>query len=1818
MDLESFIKEKIEEIRPRLLDLTKRNPLISARLNGSNTNSVRFVDELPDELLFSLTYNQTMQIVPLPSLDEDPADENTEEFKNAFSNALLTDERYLEGVRKLEGDDTSTQLNDAEEVERALKDRLREKLEMPPRATKTTDVVQHAKNNGITPGYDLPSADDQHEDGRHTDALIQTLMLPIALERRLNGILTKRNSFIQETGLNVVRVAFGLLEWAGQKDNDSVLSPLVILNCSLERKPTKDGYEFYISAMDDNAESNLVLAEKLNREFGISLPVFEGGSVEDFIREVENLKPGKMKTWRTRRQALFGIFPSSKLAMYHELDTFSDNFKINELIEKLLGGPGSAGADGLYAETYEIDEPANENKVPYLVSEADSSQFSTLIDLANGKSLAVEGPPGTGKSQTIVNAIASALADGKKVLFVAEKLAALNVVKSRLENVKLGEFILPLQAGTSSRQQIVQSLRERLKLGYVIPPKNFSETKESFEAARARLSNYSKLHSQLFAETGFSIGEVLERSTANEGVFNKLPPELRSLRIHQGMLNQKKLNYFESIEYQLVNHLEDARGAAKNWKGVRLSSNDRFSIEEALNKTLDLQKSFDNLARAEVKLITILSLDTVSSREANELLEAISAFDALKSHDKTQLISDLLTSGSIQEVAKYVGKISSQKTELETVQSQLASPITGESIQQLKDLLLHSKKLKLQDYSEDHIKETMAASQRRIYGFIAGKKSLDDLVKLYPDAVEWNAETARVASSLANEAGVGVLALRNTDLLTTNTIPLLQKHTDEGSRLKKEQDNYNQEWRLDQEFRSKNAAEAAQRIRDAGVFKLFSKEFKEAKALFRSLWRGSKFNVNEAALKLEELAEFLRKKEAYENNIQVKNLFGIHFDGLQTPFEDFRKLADFLNSVDTNLPGLAHASLRRLVKSEEKDVLDLLPSITKAGAMTIDELRKFIDEKEAQFEEEKQNFQITLGKAHILEDANLIDPDGLQNLIARVEACQLETNQIVAPSGIPSSWADVSSTDCSVARTNEMMDVAQWCLRDCIARVRRGLSKALNANSLQELEQNCRTYIEFDETLKNAVLQFKQLTQLKVEEIYGARSTIENVTYWQEASGDESGLRYWQEIAEMENLFVLEGLSPVFEYHIKSEVQDGRNAVVSAIFYNQLARFLISQHDSELKKFNKPSLEATRNTFKSSDKNLMELNKQKLRSYLAKQADAPIGNAIGPKRDWTELSLIYNETEKKKRFISTRDLVARAGKALQELKPCWMMSPLAVSQYIKAGQLDFDLVIIDEASQMTPENALGALMRGKQAMIVGDTNQLPPTNFFNSAFTQDDDDNEAATTEESILEIANGTFRPKRLLEWHYRSKDSRLISFCNKHIYGNNLIVFPSASEGISDTGVFYKKADGLYKGGTNPIEAKVVIDAVIQHMQDDPNRSLGVVALNKKQAELLQREFDLALISHDGPRDFVEKWETDETGGLESFFIKNLENVQGDERDVIFISTVYGPETEGARTLQRFGPIAGVQGKRRLNVLFSRAKEKIVTFSSMTSADITSTETQNPGSFMLKSWLEYVVTGADLGTSTTDKEPDSEFEVFVIDQLKSMGCEPVPQVGAAGFFIDIGVRHPDWPHGFIMAVECDGAAYHSSKSARDRDRYRQDILEGLGWSFYRIWSTDWFSDPRGEANKLRVAIENRLAQLKNLQAEKERISINPENHFVDEISLDLPLSETSENIDSIETNIMVDEESVDTAFLEAANTIRVQIGDLVTLRYQDLIGDRFQFTISEKKSDPANGIIGNGSPIAQAILDAEEGEIVDILRGSKFVQAEIESISREASKTC
>ncbi len=423
-----------------------------------------------------------------------------------------------------------------------------------------------------------------------------------------------------------------------------------------------------------------------------------------------------------------------------------------------------------------------------------------------------------------------------------------------------------------------------------------------------------------------------------------------------------------------------------------------------------------------------------------------------------------------------------------------------------------------------------------------------------------------------------------------------------------------------------------------------------------------------------------------------------------------------------------------------------------------------------------------------------------------------------------------------------------------------------------------------------------------------------------------------------------------------------------------------------------------------------------------------------------------------------------------------MMSPLSVAQYLPPGLLHFDLVVMDEASQLKPEDALGAIARSGQLVVVGDPKQLPPSTFFERRLEGDEDEDTEDETlsveeHESILDVASALYQPIRQLRWHYRSRHGSLIAFSNREFYRSRLVLFPSPFRDRPDLGVKFRHVeDGRYDERRNRPEADRVVNAILNHIRTHPHQSLGVVALNFEQRELID-ELLTERARHD---EVCQHWLEQQPQTAEPFFVKNLENVQGDERDVIFISVTYGRDAKG-NLFQRFGPINQAQGPRRLNVLFTRAKQRIFVFSSIDPDELRVDIASQQGIKTLKAYLAYAKTG-QLETTRYGGEPANDFEIAAGNALKERGFDIEPQFGVAGFFINIAIRHPKKLGAFVLGVECDGATYHSARSVRDRDRLRQSILENLGWSVHRIWSTDWFRDSKRETQKIVDRVEKIL----------------------------------------------------------------------------------------------------------------------------------------------
>jgi very-short-patch-repair endonuclease len=497
--------------------------------------------------------------------------------------------------------------------------------------------------------------------------------------------------------------------------------------------------------------------------------------------------------------------------------------------------------------------------------------------------------------------------------------------------------------------------------------------------------------------------------------------------------------------------------------------------------------------------------------------------------------------------------------------------------------------------------------------------------------------------------------------------------------------------------------------------------------------------------------------------------------------------------------------------------------------------------------------------------------------------------------------------------------------------------------------------------------------------------------------------------------------------------------------------------DPRVAAFDGRAHEQVASEFRQADRRHISDTARRVRRLAAERA-----RAVGDEHP-DQAALVRKEAAKRTRHIPLRQLFAEAPEALTAIKPCWVMSPLVVSHVLPNDRPYFDVVIFDEASQVRPAEAIPAIARGRRLVVAGDEHQLPPTDFFTGPLLASDDDAEddalAATSTdfESILD-ALLFLVGWEMLAWHYRSADERLIAFSNAHLYGGAMLTFPgiAGAETLEHVLVPWRPGQpGIDDSAT--AEVHRVVEIVLAHAEERPHESLGVIAMGIKHAGRIDAVLRDALQA----RPDLEEFFADDA--RERFFVKNLERVQGDERDAIVLTTGYTKNEEG-RMRYAFGPLNLDGGERRLNVAVTRARRRMTIVSSFAAADMDPERTRRGGD-LLRRYLDYVQSrGARLGRQDPEAPELNAFELDIRDALTRAGIPVVCQHGVGGYRLDFAAQHPEQRGRFVLAVEADGAAYHSSATARDRDRLRQQQLERLGWRFHRIWSQDWFRDRERE----------------------------------------------------------------------------------------------------------------------------------------------------------
>ncbi len=1721
-----FEARSLENLRHRLLDLTARNRLLN--FAHGRQGSIRIIDELPDELHRVLLSEEELRFRSIP----DPT------------------RQELMGAGYLELD-----------PETGLDARI-----------KKPTASEWARWLDFDTSYDLPEPNTAggHQ-GKHTDKAIQTLMFPTEMEARLRTLRAKAETAIEETGANICYAAFGFLEWFESPDSDKPRhAPLLLVPVRIAKgrlDPANGTYNYTITYTGEDILPNLSLREKLRVDFGLALPDLDELTVpEGYFGAVQQIVEKPRPRWRVRRWVTVTLLNFSKLLMYLDLDPerwpsgrpITSHPIVSRFFANVVDEGGSAG----FVDEYPIDDIKDVHDLCPLVDDADSSQHSALLDAVQGKNLVIEGPPGTGKSQTITNLIAAALARGKRVLFVAVKLAALEVVKRRLDLAGLGDFCLELHSHKTQKRKILDDVTTRLgnQTTYRLPEQIDADILR-YESLKGELRRYAELINSRWKQTGISIHAILMAATRYREEAGIDPGSLHPdafdgeiFTVDFQLQSLDTVRIFADVYGLIAKQLGEGEDLRNHpWYGVGNRDLQLFDKERVCASLSRWQEALDGLARTMLAASTLLDLDQAGvPPEMTGILSLKRDLGKIPVLQGDEFLSALphLRKDNVTVVVRHLALF----REIRENQQALAEDLRPEY---LNDPEAHSQlraahaQLKQLGAVRDSDLHTLAKQLKRIERLQAeladlGKPMAEVAISLghtFTDVVKFNAAGLREFCGLVEL----VCGLRPTlftlrsewfdddamdDLLPTLKTQVGALH---ASRL-----GLSRYFALDRLPAPEDLRTVRMHLRNGGLFRWLDGEWRASRRALYGLAAKPKMALRDLANSLDALLDYATDKQALEKDARYKAVLGVHFNGMDTPVADLAELREWYRSVRLRY-GVGFGPkvpLGDAVLGMHANVAKGIQSLAQQGILArVDEV---------------------LTELAVLKSA-LCDYAAIQSDIAALVGAQgplsnlqglLALNLAVCQRQLTDPGASVSTLESVVSRLQtleslleawsatavdrhwfgqvdllvapEQIDAATVAAAERTLTLAGVIEEGIECDNLRDaIHRNPSSAMfaslrQLDERLTNAWHahieqrdQFALVTELSFDAWQRrAGGTLDGLVARNQAALDNADwLSNWLDYVRVRHQAEAIGfgrLAASLEHGAlaPNTIDAGYKLAVNDLLARQILKEIPT-----LARFSGNAHMALQKQFRQYDERLKKLQRERIAWRIA-QNSVPSGSFGGRVANYTELALLRHECGKKKRHIPLRQLVLRAGNALAALKPCFMMGPMSVAQYLAPGQIAFDLVVMDEASQMKPEDALGAIARGAQLVVVGDPKQLPPTSFFDKMIGDDEEDSVAIEDSESILDAAIPMFDARRL-RWHYRSQHESLIAFSNHAFYDGGLVVFPVPYAESADFGVkFVRVPRGRFVNRRNVEEARVIAMAVQRHLLHRPGESIGVVAMSADQRDQIERAVED--VAKDDPL-FQEAVEQNLLLD-EPLFIKNLENVQGDERDVIFISCTYGPEEIAGRVFQRFGPINSDVGWRRLNVLFTRSKKRMHVFSSMGSEDILVSERSKRGVTAFKDFLAFAETGHLHRAVNSGRAPDSDFEVAVMSTLSEAGFECVSQVGVAGFFIDIAVRDPGDPGRYLMGIECDGASYHSAKSVRDRDRLRQEVLERLGWRIRRIWSTDWYRNPQAELgpiirelNGWRTEVAVNEPQLPET-AESQQIV---ESELTEEIAADATMSE-------------------------------------------------------------------------------------------------------------
>ncbi|WP_332605186.1 DUF4011 domain-containing protein [Acinetobacter sp. ESBL14] len=1465
------------------------------------------------------------------------------------------------------------------------------------------------------------------------------------LEKRLIEVYRASRTALEEGGANTLFLAIGFLEWKeSERSKRTFKAPLMLIPVQITRETAKTGYRLFM--YDDEPRFNSTLLQLLRQDFELDiaglnpLPTDDSGIDVNKVLQIVRKAIVNIAGWEVKAEAAIGQFSFSKYLMWLDLSSRMDQLKNQSVVNHLIESPREP-----FIKQDEFPQPAQldqqyQPQQLFTPLSSDSSQLAAVMSAALGRTFVLSGPPGTGKSQTITNMISQCLADGKSVLFVSEKMAALEVVYRRLTQIGLSELCLQLHSSKSQKMEVLDQLRERAEKNndpYFLS--NQSKTTEWQKLSNQLVKTRDELNEHVkILHTAHEIGWSLYTAMSDELRYRDTP-NLRFPEINIGTLTLEKREQLSEIvtkavslrqlvsqnvndvldgfaegistpiwnlvwqeqykvlQDQLIEQIQDLQKITLTWQQA-FGFNEKQKLNEIKQDLLLFTKIVDFVQQVDIELLSRvkdLNINNVKKAEAlaNSLNQERRRFYKLVGLDKEIKIQNSIWKNIWQS---FKGVESSLVNKIDSIQGVL---------QPWQRAFSFSEKSTLDEFRKDF---TVYHAISNIVEY-ADVDLIDAIKDVHIDTIHTLKEvTADLSKQRSNVVGT------YNPLIYTLDLELL------GQKWQQAEDKV---WPFSWlgKFQIRNLLKTYQTVSQRPTVLTAANDLPVLNNIKKQQNKMAEYE-SQLASRLGhywqgENSDWLKIERACQQWLAVNQIMNNCTDK-----QSLLKIFQFCKNQNIETIGIEIGELESLLQKFSANGKEGGFELDSVELKTLKEILQLIGNYQEEFVQISEEIEIPLERYWQGENT---DWSSIQNAYE-----QWQTVKQIVVSTITDQTALLAALAFSKQHSLDG-------LKQALVRVEASMQQLVNDHTLQT-DSHVTQYLEINFT--DIIERQRQLQQ------------------------QSSAWRHWLNWQAIKYQLITHGLKPLAFELLHAPLE--QDAALKRLNIN-LARHWIthqfSQHP-ELNQFNSQQHEQKIQSFAQQDKE---------HQFAASQEIIHRWNGIFTEQNqykgqWTVLN---KELGKKRRHLPVRELMRQIPDVLVGLKPCLLMSPLSVAQYLDT-EAKFDVVIFDEASQIPVWDAIGALARGKQSIVVGDNKQMPPTSFFGKGDSDEEVDEEVTEDLESILDECLAAQLPELALNWHYRSRYESLIQFSNQKYYKGGLFTFPAPV--AKDTAVKLHVVDGVYDKGdtrTNINEAKAIVEFIIQHLQSQLGHenplTLGVVTFNMTQQKLIEDLLDNELVSH-------PELETLSKSGIEPLFVKNLENVQGDERDIIVFSITYAKDQAG-RLSMNFGALNRQGGQRRLNVAITRARQGLHVFSALNPEEINLTRTNSEGVRDLKDFLVFARSG-QLHLNYVDRnkqQAKKELVQYLQTKLHEQGWNVDVGIGQGDSCVDLAIKDDLNSGSYIAGILVDGENYAKAATARDRDQLRPTVLNGLGWEVLSVWTVDWWLDPEQNLTNLIQALD-------------------------------------------------------------------------------------------------------------------------------------------------